>query len=100
MRAIFAGLCVACVIASPIHAAEPKNAPKTADEAALMLKQAVGDRWPDRWQGRQHYLFDENNPLETTATSRSTSEQACADEPVRVPRADGSTKVVPMDRCR
>ena len=100
MRGIFAALCVACVIASPAYAGEPKDAPKTADEAALMLKQAVGERWPDRWQGRQHYLFDENNPPETTATRRSTSEQACADEPVRVPQADGSTKIEPMNRCR
>jgi hypothetical protein len=97
MRGIFTALCIACVV-GPVHAGD-SNAPKTADEAALMLKQAVGERWPDRWQGRQHYLFDESSPAETTATSRSTG-QTCADEPVRVRQADGSTKIEPMNRCR
>jgi hypothetical protein len=99
MRAVISGLFAACVlIALPVHAAE-QDAPKTADEAALLWKQAVGDRWPDRWQGRQHYLFDESNPPETTATSRASDALACADEPVRVRRADGSTRVERVNRC-
>jgi hypothetical protein len=101
MRVIVLGCLAACaLIASPIGAAEPEDEPKTADEAALMWMQAVGDRWPDRWQGRQHYLFDEDNPPETTATGRTNDAQACADEPVRVPRADGSTAIKRMNRCR
>jgi hypothetical protein len=101
MRAVISALCVACVlIGSPSLAGDPKEAPKTADEAALMWMQALGDRWPERWQGRRHYLFDEDNPPETTATGRAGDARACAGEPVRVRRADGSTEVQKTDRCR
>jgi len=89
-------LCVLCVVMThPSVAAEPK----TADEAARMQMEAVGDRWPDRWQGRQHYLYDEQNPPQTTA-SRASDARACANEPVRVRRPDGSTVVQRVNRCR
>ena len=98
MRAIALGLCATCVlIASPQLAAEPKKLSKTADEAARM--QAVGDRWADRWQGRQHYLYDEDSPPETTA-SGARDAQACAAETMRVRRADGSAGSARIDRCR
>lgn len=104
MRADILRLCAVCVlIASPVAApghAEPQATPKTADEAALLHRQAVGDRWPDRWQGRHHYLFDDDNRPETTATNATADAQACATEPVRVRRADGSTEIVRIDRCR
>jgi hypothetical protein len=100
MRTVVSSLFVVCVLlVMPGHAAEPE-APKTADEAAVMWKQAVGDRWPDRWQGRKHYLFDDSNPAETTASSRASETTTCADEPVRVRRADGSTAVERINRCR
>ena len=101
MRAVFAGFCAVCVlIASPTYAGEPGVVPRNAEEASLMHMQAVGDRWPERWQGRQHYLFDENSPPETTASGRATDALACADEPVRVRRADGTTGVSRINRCR
>ena len=105
MRAIGFGLFAACVlIALPSHAAErndmSEDAPANAEEAATMHMQAVGDRWPDRWQGRQHYLFDKDDPPETTGSSRAAEPQACATEPVRVRRADGSTEVKRINRCR
>jgi hypothetical protein len=101
MCVIVLGCLAACaLIALPARGAELTGEPKTADEAALMWMQAVGDRWPDRWQGRQHYLFDEDNPPETTATGRANDTQACANEAVRVPRADGSTAIERMNRCR
>jgi hypothetical protein len=82
------------LIASSVRAGEPKAA-----EAASMSQQAVGERWPDRWQGRRHYLFDETNPPETTASSRARGSQVCTDEPVRMRRADGSTAVERINRC-
>jgi hypothetical protein len=89
-------LCALCVVLNePSVAAEPKS----AEEAAVMQLEAVGDRWPDRWQGRQHYLYDEKNLPETTA-SRARDARACANEPVRVRRADGSTAVRRINRCR
>ena len=89
-------LCVLCVaLTHPSVAAEPK----TADEAARMQMEALGDRWPDRWQGRQHYLYDEKN-LPQTAASHARDARACANEPVRVRRPDGSTRVQRVNRCR
>ena len=87
--------CVLCVLAAPSIAAEPK----TTDEAAQMQMEALGDRWPDRWQGRQHYLYDEENLPQTTASGANDA-RACANEPVRARRADGSMTVERVNRCR
>jgi hypothetical protein len=62
--------------------------------------QPLGDRWPDRWQGRQHYLYDQANPPETTASGGAADPRTCADTPVRVRRADGTTMIKRMNRCR
>jgi hypothetical protein len=89
-------LCFLCVVLTqPSVAAEPK----TADQAARMQMEALGDRWPDRWQGRQHYLYDEENLPQTTAAGAADA-RACANEMMRVRRPDGSTRVQRVNRCR
>jgi hypothetical protein len=105
MRTVFSGLCAMCVfMAAPGTAAEFEDAPKgaaaNADQGTPMQAEAVGDRWPDRWRGRQHYLFDADNPAETTASGQTADARRCAGELVRVRRADGSTTVTRTNRCR
>jgi hypothetical protein len=102
MRAVLFGLCAVCACAMCVLFAISGSAatPKNTDESALMQSEAVGDRWTDRWQGRQHYLYDDDNPPETTASGHATDAGACADEPVRMRRADGSTVVARINRCR
>jgi hypothetical protein len=68
MRATVLGLGTACVLlASP---AVTTAAPAGDDDPASMNIEALGDRAPDRWQGRQHYLYDdENQPNRATVGS-------------------------------
>jgi hypothetical protein len=98
MRATILGIGTACVLlASP---SSPVAAPANADDSALLDIEALGDRAPDRWQGRQHYLYDdENQPNSATVGSAPSEARACASEPVRVRRSDGSTLVRRIRRC-
>jgi hypothetical protein len=74
--------------------------PKNASEAAQLQLEAVGERWPDRWQGRQHYLFDEESrPTAHTDGRNSADARACANHAMRVRQPDGSTTVVRANRC-
>jgi hypothetical protein len=77
--------------------------PKNADEAEQLRMEAVGDRWPDRWRGRQHYLFDEESAPAAhsngTDGRNASDARACASEAMRVRRPDGSTSVVRANRC-
>jgi hypothetical protein len=74
--------------------------PKNADEAMQLQMEAVGDRWPDRWRGRQHYLFDQESlPTAHTDGRNASDSRACATEAMRVRRPDGSTSVVRANRC-
>jgi hypothetical protein len=103
MRAIFA-FGVACVLS--ISAAQAAAvAPTTADDAALMLIEAsqdypADDRSADRWQGRQHYLYDnEYQPGSETVGAAAADSRACATRPVRIRNADGTTVVRRVKRC-
>ena len=57
MRTIMLGVCVAgAFLTMPFPAVA---APTASDEAGLPNIEALGDREPDRWKGRHHYLYDE-----------------------------------------
>jgi hypothetical protein len=74
--------------------------PKNASAAMQLQMEAVGDRWPERWQGRQHYLFDEEAlPTASTDGRNAADARACATQPMRVRQPDGKTTVVRVDRC-
>jgi hypothetical protein len=98
MRTTIFGLCVACAfltMSSPIVAA-----PTSADEAGLPNLEALTGREPDRWQGRHHYLYDEENqPNSETTGSAPSDPRSCAGEPVRMRRTDGTTVVRRIRRC-
>jgi len=98
MRTTTFGLCVACVfltLSGPAAAA-----PSTPDQPGLPNIEALGNREPDRWQGRHHFLYDdEHQPGSETTGSASSDPRSCANEPVRMRRTDGSTIVRRIKRC-
>ena len=85
------------LLTSPFHAAA---APADADDARSLNIEALGDREPDRWQGRHHYLYDdEYRPDAETMGSALPDARACAQQPVRLKRSDGSTMIKRLKRC-
>ena len=93
------GLGALCLLFGGAGYAAP--APRTADEAIELQMEAVGDRWAERWQGRQHYLFDDEAPAIGAATDgRAPADaRACAQDAMRVRRPDGSTTIAHIRRC-
>ena len=90
---------IGCVLlATPSHSVT--LAPANSDEAAMMRLEAIGDRSPEQWQGRQHYLYDEDyQPGAETVGSAGTNPMACSDEPVRMRRSDGKAVIRRLNRC-
>jgi hypothetical protein len=75
-------------------------APTESDEAGMPNIEALGDREPDRWKGRHHYLYDDEfQPGRGTVGSAPTDLRTCAGEPVRMQRTDGTTVVRRIKRC-
>jgi hypothetical protein len=71
-----------------------------AETADMMRREALADRYPDRWQGRQHYLFDETNKRAPATYGSATGDGLeCRDVPARVKRPDGSTTVSRFNKC-
>ena len=92
-----AALALGLLMIEPGQAAPIAN---NADEATQLQLEAVGDRWSERWQGRQHYLFDEKMQPTASTDGRNASEaRACATEAMRVRQPGGSTSVVRVNRC-
>lgn len=81
------------LLVGPARAAT--SMPANSDDAALMQIQAL----QDRWQGRQHFLYDEHQPGPDTVGASPFDARDCAQEPVRLKRSDGSTVVKRMKRC-
>ena len=99
MRATILGVCAACVLLiTPSYAAV--IAPTNADEASLMQIEGLGDRSADIWQGRHHYLYDDQyQPNSESVGSAPSDARACDREPVRLRRSDGKTVVRRLSRC-
>jgi hypothetical protein len=59
-----------------------------------------GERESDRWQGRRHYLYDdENQPNSATVGSAPSDGRVCASQPMRLRRSDGTTVMRRIRRC-
>jgi hypothetical protein len=98
MRAIFALGAVCVLLTSPASATAA--APANADDAALMQIEAIQDRSADIWQGRHHYLYDDHyRPGLETMGAVPADARACATQPIRMRRSDGSTVVRRLRRC-
>lgn len=58
------------------------------------------DAKQDRWQGRHHYLYDEENqPGRETVDAAPSDARACVQRPVRLKRSDGKTVIRRLTRC-
>ena len=98
MRTTVLGVCVACLLLSTLPSTVA--APSNTDEPTLPNIEALGAREPDRWQGRHHYLYDDQHqPASATVGSAPADARGCANEPVRMRRSDGSTVVRRFRRC-
>jgi len=98
MRVTALGVCVACLL--PTALTTSAAAPASADDPTLQNIEALGNREPDRWQGRHHYLYDdEYQPGSATVGSAPPDARACSNEPVRLRRSDGTTVVRRFRRC-
>jgi hypothetical protein len=78
----------------------------TAPAAAAPLQQdgaradePRGERWNDRWRGRQHYLYDGMAQDAATDGHAANAQANCRNVPVRVKRSDGTTTVRRINRC-
>ena len=96
MRVTALGVCVACLFLTALTTSAA--APATADDPALPNIETLGNREPDRWQGRHHYLYDDEHQPGTAASAPSDA-RACSNEPVRLRRSDGSTVIRRFRRC-
>ena len=95
MRVTALGVCVACLL--PTALTTSAAAPASADDPTLQNIEALGNREPDRWQGRHHYLYDDEYRPETTGSTPSA--KGCAEEIVRLQRSDGKYTVKRINRC-
>lgn len=92
MRAILLALCAACMFLTLSTAAGASSAEAQIPEP--------GEAMADRWQGRHHYLFDEQNrPSPATTGAGSSETSGCATTTVRMRRSDGSTVLRRIRRC-
>jgi hypothetical protein len=90
--------CTGCILlATPSQSATLP--PANTDEAAMLRREAIS-RSPEQWQGRQHYLYDEDyQPGEETVGSGGSNPLTCSDERVRLRRSDGKTVIRRLNRC-
>ena len=63
-------------------------------EAAENLAQDGGN---DKWEGRQHYLYDEKYQQATDGSGPVV--KGCTEERVRVRRSDGVTTIKRINKC-
>jgi hypothetical protein len=97
MRTTLLAFSTACVLLTTVNHATAAPSP---DSAVLPPVETLNERNPDRWQGRHHYLYDDENRPDSATTGAAPSDaRACANEPVRLRRSDGTTVVRRLKRC-
>jgi hypothetical protein len=98
MRTTLLAFSAACVLLTTLN--HRATAAPNPDAAASPPIETLSERNPDRWQGRQHYLYDDENRSDPATTGSAASDaRACANEPVRLRRSDGTTVVRRLKRC-
>jgi hypothetical protein len=75
-------------------------APANSDRTPVVRLDAVQVHSPERWQGRQHYLYDEDHqPGGETVGSAGSNAKSCEDERVQMRGSDGTTIIRRLNRC-
>jgi hypothetical protein len=91
----FALIAFALLLAAGPSLAAPSLPPEV--ESTREEEEPHGDRFEDRWQGRRHWLYDEQD---AATDGRGANAQAhCVNALVRVKRPDGSTTRRWTKRC-
>ena len=67
-------------------------------QLARETDQPRGDQWEDRWQGRQHILYDELSQ-DGTDGHAVTGKADCRNFTMRYKRPDGTTAIRRENRC-
>ena len=88
-------LVVAILIGAPGVALSASQDGKRSVDAAEARQ--LDQQWKDRWQGRQHYLFDATDAASDAYASANPS--ACGKRTVQMKRSDGKTVLRKIDRC-
>lgn len=88
------------LIASAIVTIAPAFAQSSAQDQDIVGNEAQprGERWEDRWRGRQHILYDEVWQDGTDGYA-SEAKQDCRAFAMRYKRADGTTAIRRDNRC-
>ena len=58
-----------------------------------------GERWDDRWQGRNHWLYDDIARDAATDGHDAKAQANCRNVAVRVKRSDGAFAICWIRRC-
>ena len=91
---LFPLLVLACLIAAQPAAASPYLA-----QQGQRADEPVGEDWPNRWQGRRHWLHDDIARDAETDGNAANARANCRNVPVRMKRSDGTTFVRRINRC-
>jgi hypothetical protein len=86
----------------PLFCVTIGSATATSDVPPKLLRAEVAqdsaqDGGDDRWEGRRHYLYDEQYRPQTDGTGPVI--KGCTEERVRVRRSDGVTAIKRINRC-
>ena len=87
-------LVLACLMAAQPAAASPYLA-----QQGQRAGEPVGEDWPNRWQGRRHWLYDDIARDAGTDGHSANARADCRSVPVRMKRSDGTTFVRRINRC-
>jgi hypothetical protein len=88
-------LLAATLIGAPGFALSASQAGKRSVDAAEARQ--LDQQWKDRWQGRQHYLFDATDAA--TDAYAAANPSACGKRTVQMKRSDGKTVLRKIGRC-
>lgn len=94
----------AFIVLSLLLASTPASAAPLPPEveSAGEEEEPRGDRWKDRWQGRRHWLHDDDDVARDAATDghAANARANCRNVRVRFKKPDGSTAVRRINRCK
>ena len=91
MRAFLVSVLALSLTAPALSAQRPDNA------AEALRIEAVQNAGHDNWNGRHHYLYDDEYRPETTGAAPGVKQ--CTDEVVRMQRSDGKTTIKRINKC-
>ncbi len=87
------------IVAGLLLATAPSAAAPLQEQDGARADEPRGERWNDRWRGRQHFLYDAITQDAATDGHAANAQGNCRNVPVRVKQSDGTTTVRRINRC-